>query len=551
VSITAITIENFKGIGEPVTVPLRPLTLLFGANASGKSTIIQALQYAWEVLENNNPDADRTELGGGIIDLGGFRSLVHGHDLGREIGITVHFRGWPKTLEYALPDGSVSGDLDDEWIGTWVEVDNLNFDNLAVRVASGWHAEKNQAVVTEYEIFFNDSGFARIRGGGYQNPILDINSGHEFFGCPPDDTPAKTIEILSQVRRIYEERSEYEWEVLERSTGVDTGQTKRHPPQLATDRVVPDWRGRLRFERGALLKGMNGEYIEGLLTQLLFGAGYAVLTELRRLRYLGPLRQIPPRNYEAPRSPDRSRWATGLGAWDALLRSSKQSENCTSLVDKCSRYMSKVLNLGYSLRREERIHLDANGEFMTELRGLASSDEKAGVPRKLGLLLEGLDSLPCEPVLKLRDERNNVDLVPQDIGVGVSQMLPVVVGAAEPNCTIFAVEQPELHIHPAVQVNLADIFLREALEDESKKRIFLLETHSEHFVLRIMKRMRQSAEGKLPSGFPPVTPIDVAVLLVEVISGKTIVREMLLNERGELVKAWPGGFFEEALRETL
>ena len=30
---------------------------------------------------------------------------------------------------------------------------------------------------------------------------------------------------------------------------------------------------------------------------------------------------------------------------------------------------------------------------------------------------------------------------------------------------------------------------------------------------------------------------------------QSIVREMPLNERGELVKAWPGGFFEEGLRE--
>ena len=43
--IKAITIENFKGISEPVRVEFKPLTLLFGPNSSGKSTIIQALHY--------------------------------------------------------------------------------------------------------------------------------------------------------------------------------------------------------------------------------------------------------------------------------------------------------------------------------------------------------------------------------------------------------------------------------------------------------------------------------------------------------------------------
>jgi len=98
---------------------------------------------------------------------------------------------------------------------------------------------------------------------------------------------------------------------------------------------------------------------------------------------------------------------------------------------------------------------------------------------------------------------------------------------------------------------LADVFLREILEEGKRPRIFLLETHSEHLVLRVMRRMRETCEDKLPAGFPRVTPEDVAVLYVEVVDGRTCVREMPLNERGELVKAWPGGFFEEGLRETL
>ncbi len=39
--ITKITIENFKGIGKRVEIPLRPITLLFGANSAGKCTILQ------------------------------------------------------------------------------------------------------------------------------------------------------------------------------------------------------------------------------------------------------------------------------------------------------------------------------------------------------------------------------------------------------------------------------------------------------------------------------------------------------------------------------
>src|SRR5688500_18594217 len=78
--LTSITLENFKGIGGPVTIPIRPLTIMFGKNSAGKSTVVQALHYAREVLLNNNPNADRTALGGASVDLGGFRNIVHNHD---------------------------------------------------------------------------------------------------------------------------------------------------------------------------------------------------------------------------------------------------------------------------------------------------------------------------------------------------------------------------------------------------------------------------------------------------------------------------------------
>ena len=57
--ITKIIIENFKGIRDRVEIPIRPLTLLFGANSAGKTTVLHALLYLRELLERQNADADR------------------------------------------------------------------------------------------------------------------------------------------------------------------------------------------------------------------------------------------------------------------------------------------------------------------------------------------------------------------------------------------------------------------------------------------------------------------------------------------------------------
>ena len=81
--IAAIELENFKGIGPRQRVELRPITLLFGPNSAGKSTVLQALHYAREILERHNVDPDVT-IAGGLLDLGGFATLVHQHDLGAQ-----------------------------------------------------------------------------------------------------------------------------------------------------------------------------------------------------------------------------------------------------------------------------------------------------------------------------------------------------------------------------------------------------------------------------------------------------------------------------------
>ena len=125
-------------------------------------------------------------------------------------------------------------------------------------------------------------------------------------------------------------------------------------------------------------------------------------------------------------------------------------------------------------------------------------------------------------------------------------MLPVLVSAYASSGKLLAIEQPEIHLHPALQAELGDVFLESALGGGNT---LVIESHSEHLLLRIMRRLRETSAGNLPDGIPKVRPEDVMVLFVEPDGEQSLIREMPLNERGELVKAWPGGFFEEGLRE--
>ena len=99
--LTGLRIANFKAFGTSQRVPLRPITLLYGANSAGKSSILHALALAHHAVETDELDAQRTRIGGEAIDLGGFRQYVHRRqrDLQVELAFELAFELEPGQLE--------------------------------------------------------------------------------------------------------------------------------------------------------------------------------------------------------------------------------------------------------------------------------------------------------------------------------------------------------------------------------------------------------------------------------------------------------------------
>ena len=62
--ITSLTVGGFKGIKNKATIPLAPITLFFGANSTGKSTVLYALLYLYEAVANRNFDAQYSSIAG-------------------------------------------------------------------------------------------------------------------------------------------------------------------------------------------------------------------------------------------------------------------------------------------------------------------------------------------------------------------------------------------------------------------------------------------------------------------------------------------------------
>lgn len=124
-----------------------------------------------------------------------------------------------------------------------------------------------------------------------------------------------------------------------------------------------------------------------------------------------------------------------------------------------------------------------------------------------------------------------------DMGTGVSQLVPVIVQAVLlPPKGCLLVEQPEIHLHPRAQADLADLFI----DSLNEGRQLIVETHSEHLVLRVRRRI---AEGKLD-------PSRVRIFFVQLRAGKTRVRQLKLDSSGHFPR-WPKGFFDEGYEEAM
>ncbi len=131
----------------------------------------------------------------------------------------------------------------------------------------------------------------------------------------------------------------------------------------------------------------------------------------------------------------------------------------------------------------------------------------------------------------------SVDLT--SVGVGVSQALPVVLLCllATPG-SIVLIEQPELHLHPAMQLKLADFLLA----CSRFGRQIVIETHSEHVINRL--RLRVVADET------SATAEVVRLLFAEQENGETLYRISDINEVGGLSTDWPKGFLDVAADES-
>lgn len=238
-------------------------------------------------------------------------------------------------------------------------------------------------------------------------------------------------------------------------------------------------------------------------------------TELRdNLLYLGPLREAPQRAYIHSGSPS--------------LEIGTRGEYAPQIL-----WLEKDVMVPY-LPDLEQAHVE---QYML-LEAVRDVFQRLGIGHVIDMSTE--KSIMYQVLFGLMDHGNGKHVTIADVGFGVSQLLPIVVmGLRSPLTSLLLFEQPEIHLHPRLQANLADFFLTLAL---SGKRM-VVETHSVHFIDRLRRRIAEDPSDELKD--------NVSILFVHPPhSGQGATIERLRVDRYGVIENWPPDFLPEVADES-
>lgn len=442
--LTQLHIQNFKAWHDTGKRRLAPLTVIFGTNSSGKSSLghlLLALKQTMQLADRKRA----LHLGdeNSLIDLGTFADCLYGHDLNQSLSFALRWR---------VPAG------------------------ILVRNALS-------------------------RNERYTGDELELRSEIRANKASQPETASFTYRVLEEGKTVLE---------VSHARGESKVTLSCEPLRLtyAQGRIWPLQPPEkfYRFSDRTILRYQNADFL----------ADFALETErlLQSFFYLGPLRIHPRRVYQWSGDAPPDVGTQGELAIAALLAATEEG---------------RELNRG---RKQRMQRFDAFiAAWLKDLGVIHSFNVKpvAKGRREFEVLIQTHASAP---EVKLTD-----------VGFGVSQILPALVQAFyAPRNSVIWMEQPEIHLHPQVQANLADTFISavQAYEGGQPRNVqLIIESHSEHFLTRLQRRVAEDA----------IRPEDVAIYVVNHDGAAAELQPLQLNLYGE-IENWPQNFFGDEMTDV-
>ena len=535
--LKSIEVSNFKGLREPTRIVLRPITMLFGPNSAGKSTMLDALEYTWQLLSpfsrQSNPLSGRNSED--------FGRLVHGHD--RSQDITLRLSAETDDKNTSSTDIKALARLAlDELDGSFHNPDNLTnlVSNVSIELVVKHDSRHPVGRVHRASAKIDSSEAVRIQWPDSETFLGSTVFVHPQFLRDVFFNPDKPDSVSTRV-----------WKFLDQwlpagNTDTDGWLEIGH----LGDNYVPDWGGRI-FDN-------NHRSVPPLAKILITHPFQNIREQIDRILHIGPIRTQPPLNFH-PDADDRRSWYDGLAAWAKLFRLDEDGPDA-NLLSHVNRWLgdNDHLATGHNVVVERSRLLPETDEYCSSLVNLSSDD--------VHRVLEKLDT---HTDIRVRDLQRDIQMEASDVGSGIAQLIPIIVASMSRDFRdqLLCFEQPELHVHPRLQAELGDLFL--SARTPRDDRHFLIETHSEHLLLRFLRRIRETTNGKFETkrettrlGYTPedreqirrqsqpsLNKDELAVYWVQRRNGQTDYEKLHIDDHGDFAGGWPDGFFDERMDE--
>ena len=412
--VTAIRLVNFMAFEDTGWIELRPITLLFGRNSSGKSAIIRALLLLKQSLDAQGEERPLAFIReDGLLDLGDFQTTVH-----RKPGEGAGESQRKDYLERSIVFGfrcDLAGDPILDRVRELSGEDQESLSCVELLIGFGWYEKL-------------------VKPNLLQLQVVDLKAE-----APPI--------VLLECKLLRE--SDVAGLDVQSSFILNSDVVQN--PELDEQVIGLPWRGERGFWTSfASPVPQPFEKLDAILKDVQDG----VTLFLQKIVHVGPIRPRPERIYVI-RDTDQPRFEReGLRGWYNFLRDQLERADQAGLIGEWMRRL----------------------DLASEVRAIADKDNKPVVRSQVSVN----DKVECVNI--------------KDIGFGASQALPVIVAAvsAQPDSLVI-IEQPELHLHPRAQAELADIFIESILRGpRSSTPSILIETHSENLLLRFRVRLAQT-----------------------------------------------------------
>lgn len=436
--IKQIRLTDFK-LFKNMKCDFNEITLLTGANSSGKSTVINALASIFQSDEVGYPF--NFQANGKYIQLGGFKDIIRA--------------------------GS-----DSEKFGLGITFDNCDSEKYEIDAKYRYAAKDHKIILDEV--------------------LLNHKASQTFLKW-------KSAEIGYIFKReINDKYIELEKKLGDAALRLVMESLKQKKSDLNHEKIISD----IKIEVQNIKNNVNKEIKIGksdqdissfMQSDMSFQLGFKPIhNEFKKLKnklsYSGPIRPQPSRQYSL---------TNNIVGYDCSGINSIQILNNwrSNDIEKFLRVKSNISNLGLASDLEVSVIKDDLAE------------------------------------IKIKRFKNSPSVNISDMGFGISQVLPVLIGVefSEKNSTIL-VNQPEVHLHPSSQANLANFFGNEYKENNKK---FIIETHSEYLINRFRK-MVVTKEFDFNK---------ISILYFEATDNDSKLYNITIDKSGRLVNA-PDSFFE-------